>query len=112
MYMNDGGGPLMLRGLCEIVVQDMDGDAPAAVAPAWVRRLTLPDGVHIIVATMMTMRRSRRFVVYGGRPTLYRSTPRGCTPTRSMGCSVGHVGHLAHGTSYRRGNASARCPKV
>ncbi len=57
----------MLRGLCEIVVQDMDGDAPTAVAPAWVRRLTLPDGVHIIVATMMTMRRSRRFVVYGGQ---------------------------------------------
>jgi len=65
MYMNNGGDPMMLRGLREIVVQDLDGDAPAAVALAWVRSLTLPDGVHIIVATMMTMRRPRRLVVYG-----------------------------------------------
>jgi hypothetical protein len=67
MYMNNGGDLMMLRGLREIVVQDLDDDAPAAVAPAWVRSLTLPDGVHIIIATMMTMRRPRRFVVYGGQ---------------------------------------------
>jgi len=67
MHMDDGGDPMMLRGLREIVVQNMDGNAPAAVAETWVRSLALPDGVNIVVAPRTTMRRPRRFVVHGGR---------------------------------------------
>lgn len=65
--MDDGGDPMTLRGLREIVVQERDGDAPAAVAQDWARRLALPDGVHIVVGTRTARIRPRRFVVQGGR---------------------------------------------
>ncbi len=65
--MDDGGEPMTLRGLREIVVQEMDGDAPVAVAQEWARSLALPDGVHIVVAPRTARRRPRRFVVQGGR---------------------------------------------
>ena len=58
---------MTLRGLWEIVVQAMDGTAPAAVTEDWARRLAMPDGVHIVVATRTARRRPRRFVVQGGR---------------------------------------------
>ncbi len=37
--MNDGKDPVTLCGLREIVVQESDGDAPAAVAQEWARHL-------------------------------------------------------------------------
>ncbi len=65
--MDDGRDTMTLRGLREIVVQESDGDAPAAVAQEWVRRLALPDGVHIVVVPRTARRRPWRFVVQGGR---------------------------------------------
>jgi len=60
--MDEWEDPMTLRGLREIVVQERDGDAPAAVAQEWARRLALPDGVHIVVGTRTARIRQRRFV--------------------------------------------------
>lgn len=65
--MDDGGDPMVLSGLREIVVQEMDSDSPVAVAEEWARSLALRDGVHIVVATRTTRMRPRRFVIHGGR---------------------------------------------